>query len=56
MKSTNGIEPHVIGLWPKMDRDAILRQLRGKEGLSIRQIRERDRDITRNSSQVLILK
>ncbi|MBP2629003.1 MAG: Transposase like protein [Firmicutes bacterium] len=46
MQSTKGIEPHVIGSWPKMDRDAILKQLREKEGLSIRQI-ERATGISR---------
>ncbi|MEG6585440.1 transposase [Dendrosporobacter sp. 1207_IL3150] len=37
MQYTNGREPHEIGSWTKVDRDSMLRKLKGI-GLSIRQI------------------
>lgn len=38
MKCTGGREPHEIASWPKTERDFLIRQLKEKEGLSIRQI------------------
>lgn len=35
---TNGREPHEIASWPKLERNAVIRQLKEKDGLSIRQI------------------
>jgi len=46
LKSTEGREPYEIGSWSKVERDIILRQLREKAGLSIRQI-ERATGISR---------
>ena len=45
-KYTENTEPHVIVSWSKHDRNGILKQLREKEGLSIRQI-ERATGISR---------
>ena len=41
-----GREPHEIASWPKTERDALLRRLKEKEGLSIRQL-ERATGISR---------
>ena len=38
MQCTGGREPHEIASWPKAVRDHLIRQLKEKEGLSIRQI------------------
>ncbi|WP_036680011.1 hypothetical protein [Pelosinus fermentans] len=46
LRCTEGSEPHEIAAWPKAERDALLRQLKDKEGLSIRQI-ERATGISR---------
>ncbi|WP_094607944.1 hypothetical protein SPACI_048500 [Sporomusa acidovorans DSM 3132] len=46
LRSTEGREPHEIAGWSKPERDAMLRQLKEKEGLSIRQI-ERATGISR---------
>ena len=46
LRFTGGREPYEIGSWSKVERDNILRQLREKAGLSIRQI-ERATGISR---------
>jgi len=46
LRCTKGSEPHEISAWPKTERDVLLRQLKEKEGLSIRQI-ERATGISR---------
>ena len=46
MHCTGGREPHEIASWPKAERDYLIRQLKEKEGLSIRQI-ERATGISR---------
>ncbi len=47
LRCTEGNEPHEIAAWPKLERDALIRQLKEKEGLSIRQI-ERATGISRS--------
>lgn len=44
---TGGVEPHEIAGWPRIERDALMRRLKEKEGLSIRQI-ERATGISRS--------
>jgi hypothetical protein len=46
LRCTKGSEPHEIAAWSKAERDTLLRQLKEKEGLSIRQI-ERATGISR---------
>ena len=46
MQYTGGREIHEIVSWPKIERDYVIRQLKEKEGLSIRQI-ERATGISR---------
>ena len=46
MSVPGGKEPHEIARWSKSERDAMLRNLKEKEGLSIRQI-ERATGISR---------
>ena len=46
LRCTEGSEPHEIAAWSKAERDTLLRQLKEKEGLSIRQI-ERATGISR---------
>ena len=46
MLYTGGREPHEIGSWAKLERNTVIRQLKAKEGLSIRQI-ERATGISR---------
>jgi putative transposase len=46
LRCTEGSEPHEIAAWPKTERDALVRQLKEQEGLSIRQI-ERATGISR---------
>ena len=46
LRCTEGSEPHEIAAWPKTERDALVRQLKEEEGLSIRQI-ERATGISR---------
>lgn len=38
LQYTGGRQPHEIGSWPKAERDALIRQIKEKEGLSVRQI------------------
>jgi len=46
LQCTEGREPHEVAAWPKPERDALLRRLKEKECLSIRQI-ERATGISR---------
>lgn len=46
VQCTGGIEPHKIASWAKSERNELIRQLKEKEGLSIRQI-ERATGISR---------
>ena len=46
LQCTEGREPYEISAWPKPERDALLRRLKEKECLSIRQI-ERATGISR---------